>query len=364
MPCLGPANPPHTLHLQLLSMPQILLFGAGSLGIPYAWVLSKAVGQDNVTAVCRSNYDEASRNGFTIHSKLWGDNLHFKPRVARTITEAVDNVAGQSEGGKPVFDYVVIAAKAIPTSPSTAELIGPAVTKGKTGIVLIQNGIAIEDEYATRYPDNPILSTVAYFPATQVSPGVIQHREIETLHVGTYPASAPAAHKESAERFVELLTRGGATGKLHDDVQGERWGKLLVNGVWNPTCALTRLRDRQFIDANRDLELGLDGSGSGKGDGLGFVKEVMLEIAAVAQAYGYADVNEELVDFQISRAAVRDLPGVQPSMLTDVFEGRSFEVDAIVGNAVRLARKKGVPTPMLKTIYLLANGLNESFAKK
>ncbi|KAI0901807.1 6-phosphogluconate dehydrogenase C-terminal domain-like protein [Annulohypoxylon nitens] len=341
-------------------MPQILLFGAGSLGIPYAWVLSKAIGQDNVTAVCRSNYDEASRNGFTIHSKLWGDNLHFKPRVAKTITEAVENAVGEGEGEKTVFDYVVIAAKALPTSPSTAELIGPAVTNGKTGIVLIQNGIAIEDEYARLYPENPILSTVAYFPATQISPGVIQHREIETLHVGTYPASAPIAHKESAEKFVDLLTRGGATGKLHDDVQRERWGKLLVNGVWNPTCALTRLRDRQFIDANRDLDLG----GSGKGDGLDFIKEVMMEIAAVAQAYGYADVNEELVDFQIGRAAVRDLPGVQPSMLVDVFEGRSFEVDAIVGNAVKLAKKKGVPTPMLKTIYLLANGLSESFAKK
>ncbi|KAI0883447.1 6-phosphogluconate dehydrogenase C-terminal domain-like protein [Annulohypoxylon maeteangense] len=349
-------------------MPKILLFGAGSLGIPYAWVLSNAIGQDNVTAVCRSNYAEASRNGFTVHSKLWGENLHFKPRVANSVTEAVEQLAGDSDnesgGEKPVFDYVVIAAKAIPTTPSTAQLIAPAVTERITAIVLIQNGIAIEEEYATLYPNNPILSTVAYFPATQVSPGVIQHREIETLNVGTYPADAEAAHKRAAELFVDLLTKGGATGKLHDDVQRERWGKLLVNAVWNPTCALTRLRDRQFIEANRSLDLGLDSVGGGMGDGLGFIKEVMLEIAAVAQACGYADVNEELVDFQIHRAAVRDLPGVQPSMLADVNEAKSMEVDAIVGNAVRLARRKGVNVPMLKTIYLLANGLSEGFKGK
>ncbi|KAI1213424.1 6-phosphogluconate dehydrogenase C-terminal domain-like protein [Annulohypoxylon truncatum] len=353
-------------------MPKILLFGAGSLGIPYAYVLSKAIGQDNVTAVCRSNYAEASRSGFTIHSKLWGDNLHFQPRVARSVAEAVEPSSAADGAEKPVFDYVVVATKALPTSPSIAELIGPAVTQAKTGIVLIQNGIAIEEAYARRYPANPILSAVAYFPATQVSPAVVQHREIETLHVGTYPAEAPAAHKEAAKGFVDLLTRGGATGKLREDVQRERWGKLLVNGVWNPTCALTRLRDRQFIEAGRSLDLeGANASGSGSGsgnagmgDGLAFVKEVMMEIAAIAQACGYADVNEELVDFQINRAAVRDLPGVQPSMLTDAFEGRSMEVDAIVGNAVRLARKKGVPVPMLKTIYLLANGLSESFAKK
>ncbi|KAI1454980.1 6-phosphogluconate dehydrogenase C-terminal domain-like protein [Annulohypoxylon moriforme] len=346
-------------------MPKILLFGAGSLGVPYAWVLSNAIGQDNVTTICRSNYAEASRNGFTIHSGLWGNNLHFQPRVAKSVADAVEHATGKTESEeKPVFDYVVIAAKALPTTPSIAEVVGPAVTKGRTGIVLIQNGIVIEEEYAKMYPDNPILSTVAYFPATQVSPGVVHHKELEVLHVGTYPAEAPAAHKDSAKAFVDLLTKGGATGKLHDDVQRERWGKLLVNGVWNPTCALTRLRDRQFIDANKNLDLGLDLSGSGKGDSLGFIKEVMLEIAAIAQACGYADVNEELVDFQISRAAARDLPGVQPSMQTDAFEGRSMEVDAIVGNAVRLARKKGVPVPMLKTIYLLANGLSESFALK
>ncbi|OTB08495.1 hypothetical protein M426DRAFT_317117 [Hypoxylon sp. CI-4A] len=341
-------------------MPTVLLFGAGSLGTCYAWVLAKAVGQENVTAVCRSNYDEASRNGFTIHSKLWGDNIRFQPRVARTVAEAAE----QSVSG---FDYVVVAAKAIPTTPSIPELIGPAITKGKTAIVLIQNGIGIEDQYANLYPHNPLLSTVAYFPATQVSPGIVHHKEVELLHVGTYPAAAtaPPGFKEAARNFVDLLGKGGATAKLHDDVQYERWSKLLVNAAWNPVCALTRLRDAEFLTANADLDLSAN-SDERKGDraGLAFIKDVMMEIAAVAQAYGHADVNEELVDFQIGRAAVRELPGVQPSMLADVFENKALEVDAIVGNTVRLARKKGVAVPMLRTIYLLANGLSESFTRK
>ncbi|OTA60773.1 6-phosphogluconate dehydrogenase C-terminal domain-like protein [Hypoxylon sp. EC38] len=341
-------------------MPKALLFGAGSLGTCYAWVLAKALGENNVTAVCRSNYDEASRNGFTIHSGLWGENIKFKPRVARSVDDAAKQSASDEQ---PFFDYVVIAAKALRTNPPIAELIGPAVARGETAIVLIQNGIGIEDEYVARYPDNPILSTAVYFPATQVSPGVVRHKEIEMLHVGTYPAAAPQSHKEAARQFVELIGKGGATAKLHDDVQRERWAKLLVNAAWNPVCALTRLRDREFIDANASLRLGVEDK-HGKGDGLQFIRDVMLEIAAVAQAYGYADVNEELVDFQIKRAAVRDLPGIQPSMLSDAFEGRIMEVDAIVGNAVRMAREKGVAVPMLRTIYLLANGLSESFARK
>ncbi|KAI1781434.1 6-phosphogluconate dehydrogenase C-terminal domain-like protein [Hypoxylon cercidicola] len=334
-------------------MPRALLFGAGSLGVPYTWVLCRAIGESNVTAVCRSNFSEASRNGFTIHSMLWGNDLKCKPRIAKTTTEAVQQIVSDKQA---FFDYVVIAAKALPSRPSIAELIGPAVTAGKTSIVLIQNGIGIEDEYAARYPENPVLSTVAYFPATQVAPGVVRHKEIEMLHVGTYPASAPAGHKEAARAFVDLLGEGGASATLHDDVQRERWGKLLVNASWNPVCALTRSRDGEFIGSKK-------GRGEGDEDALGFVRDVMLEIAAVAQAYGYSDVNEETVDFQIGRARVRDWPGVQPSMLSDVFASRSMEVDAIVGNAVRLAKKKGVPVPMLRTIYLLANGLSESFSR-
>ncbi|KAI1479619.1 2-dehydropantoate 2-reductase [Daldinia eschscholtzii] len=340
-------------------MPKVLVFGTGSLGTCYAWALSNAVRQDNVTAICRSNYEAASRNGFTVHSTLWGENLTFQPRIARSVAEAVQQLSLDTQ---QFFDFVVVAAKAVPTDPSIAEIIGPAIVKGKTAIVLLQNGIGIEDEYARLYPESPLLSTVAYFPATQVSPGVVHHKEVELLHVGTYPADAPQAHKNTAREFVELLGKGGATAKLHDDVQRKRWAKLLVNSSWNPICALTRLRDREFIEVS--LDLGLGAANDKWGDGARFIKDVMMEIASVAQAYGYSDVNEETVDFQIGRAVVRDLPGVQPSMLGDAFEKRSMEVDAIVGNVVRLARKKGVNVPMLRTIYLLANGLSESFSRK
>ncbi|KAI1384441.1 6-phosphogluconate dehydrogenase C-terminal domain-like protein [Hypoxylon trugodes] len=352
-------------------MPKVLVFGAGALGACYAYVLAKALGEIEVTTVCRSNYDEVARNGFTINSKLWGNNLHFQPRVVRSPAEAAQLLVDGE-----CFEYIIVTSKALTTTPSTPEILAPVVEKGRSAIVLIQNGIGIENEYVTAFPGNSVLSAVAYFPATQVRPGVVEHREVELLHVGTYPPDAPPAHKDVARAFVGLLGQGGATAKLHGDVQRERWVKLLVNAVWNPVCALTRLRDREFIDADRDLRLGStstrekgkeeregDRLVSEMGDGLRFIKDVMLEIASVAQAYGYGDVNEDMVDFQIKRAAVRDLPGVQTSMLTDALAGRAMEVDAVVGNAVRMAREKGIETPMLKTIYVLANGLSVGFGK-
>lgn len=323
---------------------KVLIFGAGSIGGAYAVILSRAVPAVDITVICRSNFDAVSKNGFTLHSNIFGRDLNAKPSVARNVDEAV-----KANKGAP-FDYIFITTKALPTTPAW-DLIKPAVTR-ETTIVLIQNGIDTEAPFAALFPDTPLLSTVVYLPTTQTEPGVIEHRELELLHIGTYPAAAPAAHKAAASALADLLTRAGASSKLHDDVQTERWSKLLVNASWNSICALTRCRDRTLLDVRTE---------AAGGEFADFVRGVMLEIAATARAYGYAAIDAELVDFQLGRAIARDLPGVQPSMMADALAGRNMEVEAIVGNTVKLAREKGVPTPALQTIYFLLAGLDRSF---
>ncbi|KAI1627293.1 ketopantoate reductase PanE/ApbA C terminal-domain-containing protein [Exophiala viscosa] len=319
--------------------PRILIFGTGSIGAVYTYIFSRAVTEANVFAVCRSNYDAASTQGFTINSSLFGQNLNVRPQVVKTVDEAVTK-----SDGKP-FDYIIVTAKAIPSTPSLPEQIAPAVSPSTT-IALIQNGIGVEDIYSQAFPQNPLLSCVVYLPATQTSPGTIKHGEVELLHIGTYPAGRD---KSSAEDFASVLRSGNGTAKVHDDVQIERWTKLLVNASWNPICALSRCRDVQFMhssDSATDV-----------------VKQVMLEITAVAQASGYPQINEAKIDHQLGRAKARSLPGVEPSMLADAFSGRNMEVDAIVGNTVRIAEEKGVKTPLLTAIYALTKGLDASFTR-
>jgi 2-dehydropantoate 2-reductase len=317
--------------------PRILIFGTGSIGTVYAYVLSRTVPVSNIFTVCRSNFEVASKDGFTIHSSLWGENLNVRPVVVRSVDEAV--AADRSSH----FDYVIICSKALPTVPSTADLIKPVVSSNTT-IVLMQNGIATEAPYFNLFPGNPVLSTVAYLPATQIKPGIVQHKEVELLHIGPYPASS---NTESASRFASLLSAGGASTRVHEDIQFERWSKLLVNASWNPICALSRSRDVQVLKSTPDAK--------------NFVRDVMLEIATVANACGYPSIDTALVDYQLGRAAARDPPGVEPSMMADSLAGRNMEVEAIVGNVIKLAREHDVKTPMLRTIYVLATALNYSF---
>jgi len=56
----------------------------------------------------------------------------------------------------------------------------------------------------------------------------------------------------------------------------------------------------------------------------------MVEVASIAQAVGYREIDAELIEFQLSRATARDLPGVEPSMLADALARRAMEVEAIV----------------------------------
>ncbi|EKD14837.1 uncharacterized protein L3040_003944 [Drepanopeziza brunnea f. sp. 'multigermtubi'] len=320
--------------------PRILIFGTGSIGATYAFLLSRAVPATNIVTVCRSNFQSASQNGFTIHSTLWGENQTVKPVVVRSVDDAAALNADNP------FDYVIVCSKALPTIPSTAELIKPAVSS-RTTIVLIQNGIAIEEPYAKLFPDNPLLSTVVYLPVTQISPGIVQHKEVELLHIGAYPASSGT---ESAQKLADLLKAAGATAEVHEDVQFERWSKLLVNASWNPMCALSRSRDAEILQSSVDAK--------------DVIREVMLEIASVANACGYSKIDAALVDFQLARATVRDLPGVEPSMMADALAGRNMEVEAIVGSVVRLAKEHEIKTPMLRTVYVLATALNSSFARR
>jgi len=317
-----------------LDSKKVLLFGAGGVGAVYLSILAK--GGAEVTAVCRSNFTAAKENGFTIESAIWGTST-VKPAVFASVADAA--AAGP-------YDFIVICSKAyVGVTPSTAELIKPAV-EPDTAIVLCQNGVGIETEYAEMYPSNVLISGVVYLPVTQTSPGHIVHGDLEQLEIGTYPASS---NSPVVARFAAIYTAGGGSISVHDDVQERRWTKLITNAAWNPICALSQCADADFLRTSPES--------------VGIVRRAMLEVVHIAQAKGYDKITEKTADWQLSRALGRlKTKGKEPSMLTDVREGRhrGMEVEPIVGNAMRIAREVGVETPTLDTIYVLVKGLSRS----
>ncbi|KAJ9615476.1 hypothetical protein H2200_001551 [Cladophialophora chaetospira] len=244
------------------------------------------------------------------------------------------------------FDYIVVSTKAIPAiTEETIKLIKPAIASRDTVLVLIQNGLGVEEPYHAAFPETTIISGVAYIPTTQISPGIFAHSEMERLHLGLYGANGSQKASLQLNSFVSLVRSGGGTAILESDIQVERWRKIVANGAVNPICALSRCRDGQLMKV---APLAVD-----------LFRKVMSEIAAIAQAAGYGEVvNSATVETQLVRSLSRPYPGVQPSMMADALEGKRLEVEAILGHLVKIGHEKAVEIPRLETLLVLLQGLD------
>ncbi|EMC97327.1 hypothetical protein BAUCODRAFT_575211 [Baudoinia panamericana UAMH 10762] len=303
-------------------MTRALIFGTGGVGCVYAYILHKAAGV-TVTTVCRTNYNAVKENGILIRSKIFGTQ-RFRPKAVQSVHEA------RRHGP---FDYVVVCSKAF---PGTAETIEPA------------NGIGVEDGYAELYPTNTLISGVVYLPVTQCEPGVVEHGPLERFEIGTFPAASCAKPEaqEQTRMFSAMFYAGGASCPVFDDVQPRKWIKVAVNAAWNPVTALTLCDDANYLRSSPRAET--------------LIRNIMHEVGLIAAAAGYPNViTDEVINDDLQRPLSRlETGGKEPSMLTDVRHGRAMEVEAILGNALRIGEEHGVKTPCLEVIYTLAKARN------
>lgn len=320
-------------------MNHTLVVGTGNIGSVYTCILCRA--GVLVTCVCRSNYDVVKSHGLRVKSTIFGD-LQANPTVVHNVGEAM------LLSERP-FSFILVCTKATPQSTSAViESIRPAITPGLTTIVLIQNGLGVERAFHDAFPEISIISGVAYLPTTQILPGVFSHSEVELLHLGLHhPALGTSTSTAQLHSFVQQLKAGGATVVVSNDIQAQRWTKVLANGAINPICALSRCRDRQLLDLSRPAAA--------------LLQDVMLEIAAVAASAGYGHaITAETVEKQLARSLTRSYPRVQPSMMADAMASRPMEVQVILGEIVRIAQDKGIEIPRLTTLFVLLEGLDSA----
>lgn len=232
------------------------------------------------------------------------------------------------------FDYIIVTTKAIPTTNGEKPVLAEFPIQKNVPIVLIQNGIDIEEPYRVAFPDNPIISGVAYITVSQPSPSHI-------LHVGTFVSlilglfdRPNTADKEKMDYLVELFNSAKLSTTAQDDIQTERWNKLGWNGSYNVICAITGLDTTTYLATSPEaVEL---------------IREVIREISRTANATG-AQVNEEaLVSKYIDWTYAG--PPIIPSMLQDARNGVPMEIEVLCGNVWRIAEKLGVETPRIKYI--------------
>ncbi len=293
---------------------RILIVGSGGVGGYFGARLAQN-GAD-VTFVARGEHAHAMQQ----HGLLVESNVHGSFRVAARVLEAP---SGER------FDLIVIAVKN-PATREVASLWRESLAEG--GAVLsLQNGVTAEGVLAEYFPKSQVLGGLCYVGARVKSPGVIEHTAAGRIVMGALePAQAPLAQQVQA-----TLSGYGIPTELSPDIQTELWRKLLWNASLNPITALVRLPIGLLLK---------DPAGHA------LTEAAMRETLRVAQAEGARLLEKDVAE---ALAQARDWDEVTTSMHQDLEAGRPLELEALVGDVVRLAERHQIAAPTLKTLYAI-----------
>ncbi|MBE6356052.1 MAG: 2-dehydropantoate 2-reductase [Lentisphaerae bacterium] len=300
-------------------MKKILLIGAGSVGGYFCGRAASAGAE--VEVVLRSGCDIIAQTGFQVDS-IAGD-FHFSP--AKILASAAD--------ASPDTELVVLATKVLPETDRVA-LLAPVLRKmPDVPVMLIQNGVGIEDEIAAAFP-NEIISAVAYIGASRIAVNHIRHTGAGNLIIGCFEGGVSPAVKMVADSF----NASGVPCVVSDNIALERWRKLLWNLPFNPVSVLGGgLNSRELCD-NGEVEQ--------------LCSALMDEVIRTANAAG-VPLTGEMAEEQIEYT--RNFPPYKTSMLQDFEAGRPLESGAILGNMIKIAERYHVPVPYSRCCAVLLN---------
>lgn len=330
---------------------EILIVGAGAIGAFYASRLAQVSGV-NVSVICRSNYSVVKAYGFKVTSPQYGDYT-FEP----SHTFANPDEARQS---RIQWDYIVVSTKALPDVSDDSAILADLVSE-KTAIVLIQNGLGVEAPYAKRFPQAAICSAVTIASCAQTSHGNIKHNRWTRINSGPWlphldTGSAQAMDAQVTEQnngFIGLLKEGGikdAEAYDYAKLQLVRWHKIAINASMNPSSVLSGCISNNAMSNDDEISIHLKG--------------VMEEVLATApKVLGKPLPEEFATPEQILRSTRRNTSGSKPSMALDWEQGKTMELEVILGNPIRIARERGFEMPRMQALYALLRMAQETREK-
>lgn len=298
---------------------RIGIIGTGAIGGFYGLMLAKA-GHD-VHFLLRSEYQAVVANGLRLNSAVHGQ-LHLQP------VQAWGDPAEM-----PPCDWLLVGAK----TTSNAQL-APVITRlSRPGarVVLLQNGLAVEEQLRPLLPDNlHLLGGLCFICTHRAAPGVIEHQALGAVNLAYH--SGPARVGESlaiVEEGAELFRSAGLESVAMADLQQARWQKLVWNVPYNGLSVLLGAGTTRLM-ANADSRALI----------LELMREVMQGAAACGQLLpeGYP---EKLL------ATTERMPDYLPSMYHDFQHKRPLELQAIYAAPLVAAAAAGCELPKMRMLH-------------
>lgn len=200
-------------------------------------------------------------------------------------------------------------------------------------VVLLHNGLGIYEQLGTEYPHANLFcgttTEAAYFDENQR----LVYAGRGSTSIGQPECQTPPAW------FGDLAT---ALPEAHweEDIEHSLWRKLLINAAINPLTAIYGCRNGELLK-NDDYRQ--------------HAQTICEELASISRARGYPDLADEV--WNIAAGVMESTADNQSSMLLDIQNKRSSEVDYITGYLCQTARELNVPCPANEALLLSLKNL-------
>lgn len=293
---------------------KILFVGMGAVGCLYASLCND---DTHIDCVSQSNSDEIRQHGITI----------INPDNSKRFWQA-DSVFSSIDVVPYSPDYIVITTKVLPSIyliPALRKIISD-----KTTVVLLQNGIHVEHPYIDAFPNTPIISGLAFVCATKMSATTVHHHDYGAAVFGLYPKGKVA----DIMPFINFFSQSTVNILASDDIYYHRFKKLLWNAPFNPLSVILKGKNTQELLSIPGQEV--------------HIRCIMKEIQLIAKAEGV------YCDDAVIEKHIQDTKKMRPyktSMCIDWEQGRALERDAILGNAIKCAKKHKLDCPYITDLY-------------
>jgi 2-dehydropantoate 2-reductase len=190
--------------------------------------------------------------------------------------------------------------------------------------------VEIEQEMLDAFPDNEVVSGLAFICCNRVGPGEILHLAYGRLALGNLPNGISS----KTARLCESFNQAGIECNASENIVAGRWQKCVWNAPFNPLSVLSGGLPTLGILQTQEP----------------FVRSIMQEVCSIAAACGHP-LPDDIVNTNIAHTYA--MPPYKTSMLLDYENGQPMETEAILGNALRAAQRLDIAAPHLESVYAL-----------
>ena len=280
------------------------IIGTGAIGGFYGGILADA-GQE-VHFLLHSDYDYVRKNGLTIDSKVFG---------VKKITENFYSSVQQM----PQCDIIMVGLKTVQNA-LIKNLIQPLL-KEDSLVILIQNGLGMEEDLQQQLPDVEIAGGVAYIAVSKFSAGVITHQQLGNLVLGMFDENTDST---MLKQVIEDFNQTQKIKCTHKSLSEARWEKLVWNVPFNGLSVILNAQTNVMISDKNLKEL---------------ARQMMEEIVEGAGKCGVQLPKETVAQ---TLALTEGMDAYSPSMKLDFENHRPMEIKYMYEKPVEIALRFGV----------------------